>query len=237
MLQECPPYSLVACPAAKKGPGYLVDNFYTLDITDVKAVQQSIMQDGPATLGYKVHRDFYDYWWGTVSWPDDVYSNGTKDALGGHAVLVVGWQTLSEPAKAGDKYVAWICKNSWGGTGGPFGDGTFMIRSDDLYKAAKEKGSIRELANFTVKEGVVETGHKVSGTVTDKNSGAPIKKAKVKLKGYGKDKTDESGKYAFTGVKDGTHKIIVNKRKYQKVKDKVTVGGANVKKDIALKKE
>jgi hypothetical protein len=44
--------------------------------------------------------------------------NQSETEVGGHAVLIIGWDNTLN---------AYRCKNSWGSTGGPFGDGTFLM--------------------------------------------------------------------------------------------------------------
>ena len=57
---------------------------------------------GPLVCGYTVFEDFFSYGGG-------VYRHVTGKAVGGHAVLVVGYSDVDQ---------AWICRNSWGT---PFG--------------------------------------------------------------------------------------------------------------------
>jgi hypothetical protein len=84
--------------------------------------KDSCYNDGPSYWRFEVYSDFADDW-GNGFWydaaPGAVYVNagGTIDR-GGHAVLLIGWD---------DAKGAYLCKNSWGATGGPNGDGTFWI--------------------------------------------------------------------------------------------------------------
>ena len=72
---------------------------------------------GPSYWRYDVYSDFNAYWNGGS--PGDVYVNGPDTSkLGGHAVLLIGWD---------DAKGAFLAKNSWGETAGPNGDGTFWI--------------------------------------------------------------------------------------------------------------
>ncbi|NIV28742.1 MAG: hypothetical protein GWN58_04250, partial [Anaerolineae bacterium] len=58
------------------------------------------------------YSDFYTYW--DHGKPGDVYINKGGSLLGGHAVLLIGWDDNKE---------AYLCKNSWGTYGGPNNDG------------------------------------------------------------------------------------------------------------------
>lgn len=82
--------------------------------SDTARMKRWLVEDGPLITTFTVFADFYVYW---NSGAKGVYSHVTGDALGGHAVLMVGYD---------DAQRCWICKNSWGaGTGG--GDGFFRI--------------------------------------------------------------------------------------------------------------
>lgn len=97
------------------------DSLFTVDVTDFNAITNAVFAHGPLALSYAVHQDFRTYWSqpaGSGSWPDGVYTNLTEDYRGGHGVLVIGYDTDAE-------YL--ICKNSWGESAGPFGDGTFKF--------------------------------------------------------------------------------------------------------------
>ncbi|MEW6096459.1 MAG: C1 family peptidase [bacterium] len=95
-----------------------VTNFHTVNTVDPTQVKTSVYDDGPSYFRYDVYSDFYDYWNGSVVWPNNVYRQDYGSRKGGHAVLIIGWD---------DSLNAYICKNSWGATGGPFGDGTFLM--------------------------------------------------------------------------------------------------------------
>ncbi|MEO0249563.1 MAG: C1 family peptidase, partial [candidate division WOR-3 bacterium] len=123
--ESCGPYaeSSTSCPTEKTATcasmsgcnqlSYRVTNWHTVAAADFKS---SLYNYGPSYWRYDVYSDFYAYW-NTVA-PGAVYTNtgGTKE--GGHAVLLIGWD---------DAKGAYLCKNSWGATGGPNGDGTFWL--------------------------------------------------------------------------------------------------------------
>jgi hypothetical protein len=94
---------------------YRVVDYHTVSTTPT-GFKTSLYNDGPSYWRFTVHQDFYDYW--NYGSPDDVYVNKSYNYKGGHAVLLIGWD---------DSRGAYLCKNSWGETGGPNGDGTFWI--------------------------------------------------------------------------------------------------------------
>jgi len=116
----CPPYSSVPCSDCEDCSqlDYRVMNFHTIDTTNPRNVKTSIYNDGPSYFRYDVYSDFLEYWDGDKTWPNNVYVHQSGEEEGGHAVLVFGWD---------DDLQAYLCKNSWGDTGGPFGDGTFLM--------------------------------------------------------------------------------------------------------------
>lgn len=95
--------------------GYRVIDWHTVAAT-ANDFKSSVYSYGPSYWRYDVHNDFYDYW--NYGAPGEVYVNNTNSYVGGHAVLLIGWD---------DSKGAYLCKNSWGEYGGPNGDGTFWI--------------------------------------------------------------------------------------------------------------
>lgn len=83
----------------------------------------------------------------------------------------------------------------------------------------------------------------VSGTVTAKKSGKPIKRAKVSLKSKKlnfKDKTttDNDGKYVFSDLSAGKYTLKVKKQGFKNAKKKFELSeGEDEVVDIQLKKE
>lgn len=92
---------------------YRVIDWHTVAPGDFK---NSLYTNGPSYWRYDVYSDFYTYW-NSVDM-NAVYVNSPSSYQGGHAVLIIGWD---------DSKGAYLCKNSWGETGGPNGDGTFWI--------------------------------------------------------------------------------------------------------------
>jgi hypothetical protein len=116
MPLEMPPYTANDGTTCVNEPqlGYRVVGYYTVPVT-IADFKQSLYEDGPSYWRYDVYEDFYTFW-GTYS-PGAVYVNNSNNYVGGHAVLLIGWDEQKQ---------AFLCKNSWG-TGGPNGDGTFWI--------------------------------------------------------------------------------------------------------------
>ena len=83
----------------------------------------------------------------------------------------------------------------------------------------------------------------ISGTVTAKKSGKPIKRAKISLKSKVlsfKDKTttDSDGKYLFSDLSAGNYTMKVKKQGFKNAKKKIELAeGENAIVDIQLKKE
>jgi hypothetical protein len=117
--ESCMPYEADTVPCTqsecpivvKLGGWQYVDN-------DVNAIKTAVLI-GPVYTTFWVYEDFtaygsgcYQYTWG--------------DLLGGHAVVIVGWDDNA----CGTGNGAWICKNSWGDWWGSLG-GFFMIKWGD----------------------------------------------------------------------------------------------------------
>jgi len=102
---------------------YRVVDFHSVRTTDdfgnptVDYFKESLFVNGPSYWRYNVYTDFDTYW--NSGAPGEVYT-GKPGATyrGGHAVLLIGWDNDKD---------ALLCKNSWGETGGPNGNGTFWI--------------------------------------------------------------------------------------------------------------
>ena len=112
-----PPWSTVPCPSPHPGgTGIYVDSWSLLSGGVASEAQlKSALQTGPVWLGYYVYSDFETFW--NAGSPGDVYSHSSGALLGGHAVLLIGYD---------DAKSAWLIKNSWGLTG-PEGDGTCWV--------------------------------------------------------------------------------------------------------------
>lgn len=113
----CPTQTGVTCGgiSCEEVP-YNTASVFTVNANDVDAVKTSLQQDGPAYFRYSVYDDFFDYW--SYGAAGAVYTQTSGPYLGGHAILIIGWD---------DSKQAWLCKNSWGATGGPNDDGAFWM--------------------------------------------------------------------------------------------------------------
>jgi len=112
---SCPTQSTKLCSNSTKCPqlGYRVIDWYTVSSSQFKT---SLYNDGPSYWRFDVYGDFFTYW--NSGSAGSVYVNTGSTFQGGHAVLLIGWD---------DAKNAYLCKNSWGSTGGPNDDGTFWI--------------------------------------------------------------------------------------------------------------
>ena len=146
----CPTYTNVSCgtmSGCTQLPN-LVTNFHTIN-NDPNQMKTSLYNDGPSYWRYDFYSDFNTFWNGAA--PGTVYRNTGGSRQGGHAVLLIGWD---------DAKRAYLCKNSWGPTGGPNGDGTFWI----AYTGHTNNLGF-QMANFTL------SGQALQGCTLDLNLG------------------------------------------------------------------
>jgi hypothetical protein len=94
---------------------YRVTDWHTVLATSA-SFKNSLYTYGPSYWRFTVYNDFFTYW--SEAADGEVYVNSGPGIAGGHAVLLIGWD---------DAKGAYLCKNSWGETEGPNGDGTFWI--------------------------------------------------------------------------------------------------------------
>ena len=116
---SCPPdLTNVTCSSmdACAKLAYNTTGYYTVDMSNNDNIKASLLTDGPTYFRYDFYSDFYTHW--SSAPPGAVYTQTSGTDLGGHAVLIIGWD---------DSKGAWLCKNSWGPSGGPDSDGTFWI--------------------------------------------------------------------------------------------------------------
>jgi cathepsin B len=81
-------------------------------IRGVESIKKDISTYGTVTAAFTVYEDFYSY-------SSGVYEHMSGDALGGHAIKMIGWGV-----EEGVDY--WLCINSWNETWGD--QGTFKIK-------------------------------------------------------------------------------------------------------------
>ncbi|HOX74460.1 MAG TPA: C1 family peptidase [Bacteroidales bacterium] len=91
---------------------YKISGFDSTSNSD--QMKRWLCENGPLVTTFKVYADFRDTYWPAGT---GIYSHVTGSYLGGHAVLVIGYDNSNN---------CWICKNSWGSnTAHP--DGCFRI--------------------------------------------------------------------------------------------------------------
>ena len=112
--------------------------FHRVDTSIVKQVNALIFYSAPGYFRFDVYEDFYHFWdtypqgWVYHFDPQSVYVDG-------HAVLIIGWD---------DDKQAWLCRNSWGETAGPNGDGTFWFAYDQEVEPASLNIELANYRNF-----------------------------------------------------------------------------------------
>lgn len=122
ITESCYPYTAKdgSCSYSCTEMVYRVTGWHTVTASEWY-FKDSCYNEGPSYWRYQVYSDFSDGagggFWNTAT-PGAVYVNTSGTNRGGHAVLLIGWD---------DTKGAYLCKNSWGATGGPNGDGTFWI--------------------------------------------------------------------------------------------------------------
>ncbi len=103
-------------------------------------IKNALVNYGPLIVTYAVYEDFDDYWANPNDWPNQVYYHYYGALRGYHAVVLVGYD---------DSGQYWICKNSWGTSGGL--NGYFKIKygeplsepiDDEAYYIIYEPGLI-----------------------------------------------------------------------------------------------
>jgi len=104
-----------ACSESGYSGSYSADKVKATDsysVRGVSQIQKELMKNGPLYVAFTVYSDFPTY-------KSGVYSHTSGQALGGHAVELIGWGTES-----GTPY--WLVKNSWNEQWGA--NGLFKIK-------------------------------------------------------------------------------------------------------------
>jgi len=162
--KSSPPYihcSGVSCNNMSACPqlSYRTDKYYSVNAAYSNEVKISLTQDGPAPFRLDIYNDFFNFW-NKVS-PGTVYKQSNGSFSGGHAVLLIGWD---------DGKQAWLCKNSWGESGGPNADGTFWIaysgHANDLRFG---------MTNFTIKDTAPSTTTTTTVSTTTSTTSTTVK--------------------------------------------------------------
>lgn len=105
--------------------GWRVDSWHLVASSQANGIPttdelKAALQNGPLWVGYMVYDDFLTYWFsGGVSSPP--YSHSSGGGTYWHSVLLVGYDNTRQ---------SFVCKNSWGESGGPFNNGTFEVSYD-----------------------------------------------------------------------------------------------------------
>ena len=118
---------------------YNTADYYAVDVASIDDMKSSIYTDGPGMFRFTVYSDFETYW--DSGAPGSVYTQTSGTKVGGHAILLIGWD---------DNQGAWICKNSWGKNAGPNKDGTFRIAYTG--HAQNLKFGLANIQNLILKE-------------------------------------------------------------------------------------
>lgn len=91
----------------------------TSTLTRSDTMRTELMQNGPLVIGISIYQSFMDFFQNPANVTDvytqAMFSAGSSDVLGGHAVVVVGWGTDDN----GVDY--WLIRNSWSSAWGDQG--------------------------------------------------------------------------------------------------------------------
>jgi cathepsin B len=85
--------------------------------SDVPSIQAEIMAHGPITAAFTVYQDF-------ITYKSGVYQHLTGQALGGHAVKIIGWGVDGTTPY-------WTVMNSWNEYWGDWGSFKILRGSDE----------------------------------------------------------------------------------------------------------
>jgi C1A family cysteine protease len=125
--EDCFPYQSSDIPCDQACSGWRNYSFKIQDYQPIEwtleALKEAIYLHGPVQSTMDVHEDFYDY-------SDGVYEYTYGKYLGGHAIVLIGYQDNLTGEYGGGYF---ICKNSWGtnwGEGGYFNVGYNQVSYD-----------------------------------------------------------------------------------------------------------
>lgn len=106
------PYSPTnpSCPVIQDRPNRITRIATFTQLNTVAEMIRWIRDVGPVVSAFSVYTDFYEYW--RRARASDVYEHQAGSLDGGHAISVVGYNSDQR---------FWICKNSWGTSGGDRG--------------------------------------------------------------------------------------------------------------------
>ncbi len=117
--ESCSPYQqprIAACTLCPQASVAKIEGYYYIPVgpdlaATTQTIKQAIYEDGPVVALMDVYTDFYAYYGG-------VYTRVSNTLVGGHAVLLVGWD---------DTGGYWIVKNSWGAPRGASTDSSAWL--------------------------------------------------------------------------------------------------------------
>ena len=120
VLESCMPYQADDNVPCTQGTCQVVARIagWQYVANDVNAIKEAVLA-GPVYTGFSVYDDFRYY-------SSGCYQHTYGPYLGGHAVVIVGWDDNS----CGTGEGAWLCKNSWGNWWGGLA-GYFWIKWGD----------------------------------------------------------------------------------------------------------
>lgn len=122
VLDSCFPYTsgsgsvescITECKDGSEWKKYKVSTYSSFK--GVSAIKQEIYTNGPVQTGFTVYNDF-------MSYKSGIYKHVSGSALGGHAVIIIGWGV-----EEGVEY--WIAQNSWDKNWGK--NGYFRIKTGE----------------------------------------------------------------------------------------------------------
>ncbi|MEA1927844.1 MAG: C1 family peptidase [Candidatus Auribacterota bacterium] len=125
--EDCFPYQSTDISCTQACPGwrdysFKIQNFQPV-VWTLEALKEAICLHGPIQSTMDVYSDFYSYSTG-------VYENSIGEKIGGHAIILIGYQDKPDGEYGGGYF---ICKNSWGtwwGEGGYFRIGYSQVSYD-----------------------------------------------------------------------------------------------------------
>ncbi|MFA6434938.1 MAG: C1 family peptidase [Elusimicrobiales bacterium] len=132
-LETVYPYTATDGTCGSATPGweataYKADKWGTINWPDIDAMKAAVAQYGPITTSMMVYEDFMAY-------KSGVYSYTTGKKLGGHAIIMVGYDDAEQ---------AFICKNSWTEKWGD--KGYFKVAYTEVYNFMATMFGIQTIA-------------------------------------------------------------------------------------------
>ena len=122
VTENCFPYTsqkgtfeacITECKDGSEWKKYKISDYSSF--IGVNAIRKEILENGPVQTGFTVYNDF-------MSYKSGIYKHVSGSALGGHAVIIIGWGV-----EEGVEY--WIAQNSWDKNWGE--NGYFRIKTGE----------------------------------------------------------------------------------------------------------